>query len=616
MIRNFYSLRRSKKLLYRISRLYCRKEKKLDLDAKERMQALLHGLKGAIEQRNPELASRLSSQLIDSTNQLIPRSSSERFFSGAVSLIVLLVVALAIRQTWFEFYTIPTGSMRPTLREGDFLAVSKTEFGINTPMRSGHLYFDPKLVSRGEIVVWNGENMDLPDDHTTYFGFIPGKKQYVKRLIGKPGDSLYFYGGEIYGVGANGRDLLDLREPPYFKEVEHIPFIRFEGRVESAAAPVQGVTPSVILYQMGLPVAKLNVSPLGTITGEMLGKSPPPTYSDLWGFENYGMARLLNKEEMERIYPQAIRDLDNGILYLEINHHPSLQGGRLIRDLQGRVRPSLGYSTSFIPLQKEALESIQKQMTTARFEVRNEKGYRLGGSSSDLYAVPLPGVPDGTYEFDQGIAQEITHLSIAKTLPPNHPLLRYDPALIQTLYNLGVEWISFFKPSINSPLPSRYVYFRNGDLYAMGGPVLMKGAPELTLFSKREYQRQALSTSVKPYAPFEDQGPPLSADGIIDREFIQKSGLSLPEKMYIVLGDNHANSADSREFGFLPEGNLRGAAGFLFWPPGERWGKLPQPHTDVLTLPNIFAWTLAAIATFGSIFFARWCVRRATKKQE
>ena len=614
MIRSFYTLRRSKKVLQKIAKLYCKKEKKLSLDTKDKLQALLHGLKTAIEQKNAELASKLSNQLQETSANLIPTTGPERFFGSLISLSIVLLVALLIRQTWFEFYTIPSGSMRPTLREGDFLAVSKTEFGINTPGRSGHFYFDPKLVHRGEIVVWNGENMDLPDDETKYFGIIPGKKQYVKRLIAKPGDSLFFYGGEIYGLGGGGKDLLDLREPSYFKEIEHIPFIRFEGKVEATAAPIQGVIPSVVLYQMGQPVAKLNAGPLGTVTGEMLGKNPPATYSDLWGFENYGMARLLTKEEMQKIHPYSLKDLEQGILYLEINHHPSLQGGKLIRDHQGRIRPSLGYSTSFIALQKDELEKIQCQMTTSRFTVRDGKGYRLGSNFSDVYAVELPNIPDGTYEITKGIAQEITHFSIAKTLPENHPLLKYDPKLIQTLYNLGIEWISFFKPGINTPLPSRYVYFRNGDLYAMGGPILFKGEPALTLFSKREYQRQALSTSIRPYDPFDDQGAPLNADGSINRELIQKFGLNVPEKMYIVLGDNHANSADSREFGFLPETNLRGAAGFLFWPPGDRFGRLPQPRTSILTLPNLIAWSGAALVSIGSIVYTRRRLKKATTK--
>jgi len=109
-------------------------------------------------------------------------------------IVFALLVAVLIRTMWFELYTIPTGSMRPTLKEQDFLVVSKTDYGINVPLQAAHFYFDPTLVQRGSIIVFNGENMDIEDADTTYFYLFPGKKQFVKRLIGKPGDSLYFYG--------------------------------------------------------------------------------------------------------------------------------------------------------------------------------------------------------------------------------------------------------------------------------------------------------------------------------------------------------------------------------------------------------------------------------------
>ena len=57
------------------------------------------------------------------------------------------------------------------------------------------------------LLVFTGENMDIRDVDTMYFYIFPGKKQYVKRLMGKPGDLLYFYGGEIYGIDGDGKDI-------------------------------------------------------------------------------------------------------------------------------------------------------------------------------------------------------------------------------------------------------------------------------------------------------------------------------------------------------------------------------------------------------------------------
>jgi len=126
---------------------------------------------------------------------------------------------------------------------------------------------------------------------------------------------------------------------------------------------------------------------------------------------------------------------------------------------------------------------------------------------------------------------------------------------------------------------------------------MKKGDPHLTLFLKREYQKQSISTSVKPYIPFDDAGAPLTDDGKLDLQFIKKYGITIPDKMYLVMGDNHAMSSDSRQFGFVPQDNLRGGASFLFWPAGDRWGRLPQAITQHLTVPNL---TVLGLAIFLS----------------
>ena len=604
---SIYTLNKTKKVLKKATRLYRQKKKTLDASNQERIQALLIMLQSAILQNKPEIAKRTALQLEEVTVQLMPKSRWDRTrdFVGAIGF--ALLVAIAIRQMWFEFYSIPTGSMRPTLKEGDYLVVSKTDYGINTPLRSGHFYFDPTLVKRGSIVVFSGENMDMPDDDTMHFYIIPGKKQYIKRLIGKPGDTLYFYGGEIYGIDARGRRLAELKDPAYFKNLEHIPFIRFEGKVETPTRNAQGLFSTAMFYQMNEPVAKLNINSIGAISGEVLGGNGLKNYSDLWGFKNYGMSRLLTKMQVEEIHPGSTEDLESGALYLEINHHPSLQNGRLIRDEMGRMRPALGTSTSLLPLTKKHLQNVLEHMTTARFEVKNERVYRYGsGYHGQQYRPELPAVPDGVYEFQDGKATEVTWGGVAQQLPKTHPLYSENPQQIQTLYNLGFEWSNHFKPTPNAPLPSRYAYFRNGDLYLMGGAILEKGDPFLTLFLKREYEKQSLSTSLKPYFPFDDAGPPLTADGKIDSEFIKKYGITVPEGSYLVMGDNHAMSADSRQFGFVPQANLRGGASFLFWPAGDRWGRIPQMAIAHLTLPNLTVWVLAcAIGSISYLYIQR-----------
>lgn len=608
-----YNLRKSKRVLRHVHRLYRRKAKTLDTPTKEKLESHLTSLQLAIQKKEADTANRIAHQLEDTARKLMPKTAWDktRDFLGAIFF--ALVVAIAIRQMWFEFYTIPTGSMRPTLKEEDYLVVSKTHFGLNVPLRTSHFYFDPTLVQRGSIIVWTGENMDIPDSDTTYFYLFPGKKQFVKRLIGKPGDILYFYGGEIYGINSQGKDLDMLRNPSWFKSLEHIPFIRFDGKAETASTPTNGIFAPVVFNQMNIPVAKLSLNSIGGINGEMLRQRNRPllsSYSDLWGFKNFAMARLLTSEQVGKIYPDAVKNLDSGILYLELLHHPTLQGAQIIRDEYNRLRPDLAYSSSLIPLQQEEISAIADHMLTCRFIVRNGLAYRMGWDPKDLasYLPHMPGVPDGTYEFQDGKAYKILWGGIAKELPSDHPLYNKSPEQVQLLYNLGIEFLNQYNPVSKTQRahPSRYAYFRNGDLYLLGAPILKKDNPALILFLKSEYQRQSMSTSVHPYSPFDDMGPPLDKEGKIDVEFIRKYGVAVPEKTYLVLGDNHAMSADSRQFGFVPEDNLKGGVSFLFWPPGPRWGRLPQPSHSFFTFPNLFVWGGVILICVGvSVYYRR-----------
>jgi signal peptidase I len=236
--------------------------------------------------------------------------------------------------------------------------------------------------------------------------------------------------------------------------------------------------------------------------------------------------------------------------------------------------------------------------------------YRLGFDKKDpFYARFFPkleGVPDGTYEIQDGKAYRVYTLGITKQLPEDHPLYRKDPAHIQQLYNLGIEFLTQYNPSKNHRAhPSRYAYFRDGSLYLLRAPIVHKRDPALISFSYRESQKKLLSTCLHPYLPFEDSGAPLTKEGKLDVDFIRKYGVIVPEKMYLMLGDNHAMSADSRQFGFVPQENLKGGVSFLFSPPGERWGRVSQPEKDHFAFPSLFVLSVASCITIGYVVYRR-----------
>ncbi|HEY1476002.1 MAG TPA: signal peptidase I [Pseudolabrys sp.] len=106
-----------------------------------------------------------------------------------------LVIALVIRTFLFQPFNIPSGSMKATLLVGDYLFVSKYTYGysqfslpLSPPIFSGRVP-GGWLPQRGDVVVFR-----LPKDTST---------DYIKRVIGLPGDKIQVTDGQVFinGVG-------------------------------------------------------------------------------------------------------------------------------------------------------------------------------------------------------------------------------------------------------------------------------------------------------------------------------------------------------------------------------------------------------------------------------
>ena len=499
--------------------------------------------------------------------------------------------------------------MRPTLKEKDLLIVSKTAFAINKPLRTGHLYFNEDLLSHGDIVIFTTADMNVKDSDYMYFYLIPGKKQFIKRLIGKPGDTLYFYGGKIYGIDKNGNEIKEFQTEKWFTDIEHIPFIRFEGDLAfSSDSYSYGTYNNVIINQTNTPIAQLKLSPYGGIGKLLTNKKPPfakdfsaKNYYDIWGFENYAMGRILTKNEAVK-FNYILPDKESDF-YLELTHHPSIEKIQMEKDLSGKMIPSLSYTKSLIPLNKKHLDLIFDHLYTCRFKIKNNKLIKTGFGQHkypDFLYPNLKNVPNGCYEFQDGIAYKINLLGISKKLNKNHPIYDKESKKIVLLYNLGIEMNNLFTPKEKNQrlVPSRYAYFRDGDLFLMGSPIFTKEDPVLINFIESEKAKAEINIPA-----FIDMHAPILTNGELNREIIFKYGLKVPDNYYFMLGDNHAMSADSRDFGFVPQENLRGKPAFIYWPMQNRFGKIPQPASPLIDFPKVIIFSLGLIIILACYFY-------------
>ena len=628
---NMYSLRKSRQILKSSYKWYQKKRQLLPADQLNQFEAMLQKLDDALLKGDQVESDRLAHQAEEFCKAHFKKGIGTYLAEMFIAIAIALVVATLVRQTWFELYEIPTGSMRPTFEEQDHLTVTKTAFSLNVPLATKHFYFDPQLVQRTSVVVWSGDGIPHLDSDSTFMGIFPYTKRYIKRCMGKPGDTLYFYGGKIYGFDRDGNDLIELRDSPWTTRLEHIPYTNFEGRLSYLKDHGSKSIPEVVFHHFNQAIGRVRLLH-HEIKGEVFNghkwiEDQPEaqrdshntieTYSDFWGIRNFAMVRLLNQDQLEELTPYHASEMEEGLLYLEFRHTPSLNYPTPF--LSDRFGVTIkGYST-VIPLQEKHLKALMEHMYTCRFIVRNGRAsaYRLGSEKIHPTSPLFPKIPDGSYEFYYGKGVTVGWGGVTSPLPADHPLYNSQSKNIQKLFNVGIDMNIQVEPkSRNQPFfPNRYAYFRNGALYVMGGIIMEKDDPFLKSFNEREKKKEQISTTKAPYVAFKDYGPPLTSDGKLDKAFIETFGLKIPEEYYLLLGDNHAMSQDSRFFGTIPQANLQGAPSLIIWPPGDRWGCPNQKPYRLITLPRLIIWGLATFIALVWFVIHRYNLKKPIFKK-
>ena len=125
------------------------------------------------------------------TKEEIKMTAAEEAWDLAKTVFFAVAIALVLRIIVFQPFNIPSGSMKPNLLVGDFLVVSKPSYGYSraslvwpfTRMDLDGRLFGSKPV-RGDVVVFKNKK--------------DGNKDYIKRVVGLPGDQIEMVGGHLH----------------------------------------------------------------------------------------------------------------------------------------------------------------------------------------------------------------------------------------------------------------------------------------------------------------------------------------------------------------------------------------------------------------------------------
>lgn len=147
-----------------------------------------------------------------------------RFLGELPGLVLMaLVLALLIKTFLIQAFFIPSPSMEPTLMEGDRVLVTKVPYYFHDPRRGDVIVFedptgkpqpDQGIIGGGVHWIFQGLGVQKPDN-----------EDFIKRVIGVPGDTVFAKGGKVY---VNG-EVID--EPYLDQETRDFPKVNVPDRM-------------------------------------------------------------------------------------------------------------------------------------------------------------------------------------------------------------------------------------------------------------------------------------------------------------------------------------------------------------------------------------------------
>ena len=115
-----------------------------------------------------------------------PRRAKSLWREYGEALVIAVIVVVLVRSFLVQAFSIPSGSMQDTLLIGDYLLVNKFIYGIRNPF-TNEVLIPVKKPQRGDVIVFI-----YPQDPS---------KDYIKRVVGVPGDQVQIINKKVYVNG-------------------------------------------------------------------------------------------------------------------------------------------------------------------------------------------------------------------------------------------------------------------------------------------------------------------------------------------------------------------------------------------------------------------------------
>lgn len=119
----------------------------------------------------------------DESRNSVPIAHDPWYVEYAKSFFPVLLIVLLLRSFVVEPFRIPSGSMMPTLLVGDFIVVTKYSYGLRLPVVRTR-FLETGEPQRGDVMVFR-----FPENP---------REDYIKRVVGLPGDHVAYYNKALY----------------------------------------------------------------------------------------------------------------------------------------------------------------------------------------------------------------------------------------------------------------------------------------------------------------------------------------------------------------------------------------------------------------------------------